>query len=257
METYGYCQLSFIPVRNEDSHRSEQVHQLIFGDIYKVLKTTEEWIKIETCYENYTGWISRGQHLGIPEKEALNLSATDSQLFVNTPLLSASYKGNKVSLGIGSTIAVSVLKLFSVEDQQSIKENTTTPIQDTNHIAETAKQFLGTSYLWGGKSTFGTDCSGFVQQVYKIHGIKLPRDAYQQEQLGTAVSLKEGKLGDLAFFSNKAGKVTHVGMLLSNLEIIHASEYMRVDDIDNFGILNRVTKKYTHRLTSVKRIINH
>ena len=110
-------------------------------------------------------------------------------------------------------------------------------------------------YLWGGKSSFGIDCSGYVQQVCKLFGKPLPRDAYQQAAHGEVVHfLQEAQCGDLAFFDNEEGNIVHVGILFSAGEIIHASGKVRVDDIDSFGIVNRATGQRTHKLRVIKRV---
>ena len=119
-----------------------------------------------------------------------------------------------------------------------------------------AKQFLGTSYLWGGRSVFGIDCSGFVQMVFKLFNFKLPRDAYQQAEMGEAIGfLAEAKPGDLAFFDNEQGKITHVGILLAPDVIIHASAIVRIDPIDQAGIVSSSTGLRTHQLRTIRRIV--
>lgn len=115
-------------------------------------------------------------------------------------------------------------------------------------------EYVNVPYLWGGKSKCGIDCSGFTQQVYKRFGIKLPRDAYQQAELGEVVGfLLEVQPGDLAFFDNEEGKITHVGIMLGTDEIIHASGKVRIDKIDNQGIINTETLARTHKLRIIKR----
>ncbi|MGZ3951372.1 MAG: C40 family peptidase, partial [Flavisolibacter sp.] len=118
------------------------------------------------------------------------------------------------------------------------------------------QKFMNTPYLWGGKSVFGIDCSGFAQQVYKMFGIKLLRDAYLQAEQGTAVgNIEEAHLGDLAFFQNESGKVTHVGIVLENGQIVHASGNVRIDKVDKEGIMNVETGKRTHQLHSIRKVI--
>ena len=102
----------------------------------------------------------------------------------------------------------------------------------------------------------GIDCSGFTQLVFKIHGLKLPREAYQQVELGSALNfVEEAEAGDLAFFDNEEGKIVHVGILLDNERIIHASGYVKIDKFDHYGIFNSVTKKYSHTLRVIKRVV--
>lgn len=123
-------------------------------------------------------------------------------------------------------------------------------------ITKRAKDFVGVSYLWGGRSYFGIDCSGLCQVIYKAAGITLPRDAYAQAEVGRTLDfLSEIQGGDLAFFHNAEGKITHVGVMISPDEIIHAHGEVRKDILDAVGIYNAEQKKHTHTLTFVKRII--
>ena len=124
-------------------------------------------------------------------------------------------------------------------------------------LEEIALSFLNSPYLWGGKTKFGTDCSGFVQSVFKIYGKILPRDSYQQALVGTEINLEDSKTGDLAFLEKKKiDSITHVGIVISNNRIIHSSGKVRIDNIVNEGILNVDSKKISHELQSVRRIVN-
>jgi cell wall-associated NlpC family hydrolase len=124
----------------------------------------------------------------------------------------------------------------------------------TKLIKQIAFKYLNTSYLWGGKSVFGIDCSGYAQMTYKFLNKQIPRDAWQQAEKGEAVNfLQEAKCGDLAFFDNEDGRITHVGILLSDNEIIHSSGKVRIDKIDTQGILNLETRQRTHKLRIIKR----
>lgn len=124
-----------------------------------------------------------------------------------------------------------------------------------NDILTTANHFLNAPYLWGGRSLFGIDCSGFTQVVFKIHGKKLNRDASQQAKQGETVAFRSAALGgDLAFFDNEEGRITHVGIMLNNDQIIHASGKVRIDLIDDHGIIHKETGRYSHKLRIIKRI---
>ena len=122
-------------------------------------------------------------------------------------------------------------------------------------IVNTAIMFLNVPYLWGGKTPFGIDCSGLTQMVYKINGYKLLRDASQQASQGEVLSfIEESEPGDLAFFDDDQGNITHVGIILANNYIIHASGKVRIDRLDQSGIYNSEIKKHTHKLRVIKKI---
>nr|MBC7612643.1 C40 family peptidase [Pseudopedobacter sp.] len=123
-------------------------------------------------------------------------------------------------------------------------------------VQETAKMFLNVPYLWGGRTHSGIDCSGFSQMIFKMLGIALKRDAWQQAEQGRLVDfLTEAKAGDLAFFDNVEGRITHVGIMLNNSQIIHASGRVKIDRIDNQGIFAAEQNKYTHNLRIIKRFV--
>ena len=122
-------------------------------------------------------------------------------------------------------------------------------------IEATAKFFQNIPYLWGGKSFFGVDCSGFTQLVYKVNNIKLPRDAYQQGEVGEVLSfVEESRPGDLAFFDNFEGRIIHVGIMLDEQKIIHASGKVRIDTLDSTGIFNKELNRHTHKLRFVRNV---
>jgi cell wall-associated NlpC family hydrolase len=129
-------------------------------------------------------------------------------------------------------------------------------IGETETLEITAKSFLNTAYLWGGRTHYGIDCSGFTQAVFKLQGIELSRDAHMQAEQGKTVDfVTEAKLGDLAFFDNEEGKITHVGIMLNSGQIIHASGRVKIDSIDSQGIYSEDLKRYTHKLRIIKRFI--
>ena len=146
-----------------------------------------------------------------------------------------------------------------LDNRYSINENHICKNQNkvTTDIINNAMKYLGAPYMWGGRSPFGIDCSGFTQVVFGMCGITLKRDAYLQAELGNTIDfINETKTGDLVFFDNDESKITHVGIMIEDKQIIHASGEVRIDSIDHNGIYNENAKKYSHKLRIIKRIID-
>ncbi|MFN4082190.1 MAG: NlpC/P60 family protein [Bacteroidia bacterium] len=232
---YGIVDISLVQVRAEPSGKSELTTQLLFGETYEVIKKQGEWLYIKSFFDNYEGWINENQH-------------TEHSYSEHGDIISDVFPFQKIRK---NNIDIYVLP----GSHLNLLEKFQTKANDLS-ITDFAKQFLGTPYLWGGKSFLGIDCSGLVQVVYKCYGINLPRDAYQQARFGLTIDfLSEAKANDLAFFENQDGNITHVGILLSNEEIIHASGFVRIDSIDSFGIFNKTLQKHTHKLKFIKRLM--
>ena len=255
---FGICTLSVIPCRKEPSSTSEMVTQLLFGETYTIIEDKEDWLNITTNFDQYPCWISAKQHTRLTQTEFnkltnQTLSSELVQVINNTISQSVfpitigaslpNFKDNKVTIGEVS---------YSFEGQTT----DITQKRSIEDLKQTAYVFLNAPYLWGGRSPFGIDCSGFTQLVYKLNGHILPRDASQQVELGVPLSfVEEAEAGDLAFFDNEQGAIVHVGMVLNNQHIIHASGSVRIDKFDHYGIFSSDTKKYTHMLRVIKKII--
>lgn len=257
---YGVCLLSVVPCRKEPSGASEMVTQLLFGECYSVLEKQEDWLKIKTDYDAYECWLSAKQHNTIYEKEFKSLQSAPLMLCNELiSILTDKTNGLHFPLTIGASLPGFSNDGFSIRDKVFHYEGATasaTVKQPASTILKTAYLFLNAPYLWGGKSPFGIDCSGFTQLVYKLNGYQLPRDAYQQVELGEALSfVEEAQAGDLAFFDNEEGRIVHVGILLDHQQIIHASGCVRIDKFDHYGIFHSDNKKYSHMLRVIKRIL--
>jgi len=256
---YGICNLSVVPVRTEPSDKGEIGTQLLFGDYFMILKRSQDnkWVYIQNGYDNYLGWIDFKQYKPVSKDYYELVSTADACLCKE---LIGLIRGEKAFFPIlfGTSLpfykngtVVLDNEVYTFEGQvHAPKKNSTFKFLEKN-----AFNYLNAPYLWGGKSHFGIDCSGFVQQVYRFSGYKFPRDAYQQAEVGQSVSMSELKPGDTVFFHNDAGKVVHVGIALENNRIIHASGQVRIDTLDENGIYNADRQVYSHKLHSIKRIL--
>jgi hypothetical protein len=233
---FGICHLNIIPVRKEKTSKSELVSQLLYGDLFTILKEENNWHYIEILDDNYNGWINYSQLKRISKKDFNKLQKTKKELLHNITTEIQTFSG-KMLISIGSKISCCNFLNHKLEN------NIDTELFS---IKDTAIKYLNTPYLWGGKTNFGIDCSGFTQMVFKLNNIQLKRDAYQQAEQGKEIKLCNAKEGDLVFFGEN--KITHVGIIINKNEVIHAFGKIRIDKINSEGILNVDSNRITHKL---------
>ncbi|NDC39969.1 MAG: hydrolase Nlp/P60 [Chitinophagia bacterium] len=254
--TYCYCNVAVAPLRSTPSHTAEQITQLLYGEKAKVMEVSDSgWAYVKVAWDGYEGWCRLSQLTEITYKQFGKASkflvqGHQSRMMVNEqPML----------LPLGAELDKA--KFVSPHGQQMSFKGKKVAVADvnTNHLEELALQYINAPYQWGGKSVLGIDCSGLTQMVYKMANIPLLRDASQQAQMGTLVDfLETARCGDLAFFNNAEDRIVHVGMLLNNATIIHATEMagrVVVDKIDGGGIISTSLRKRTHSLRLIKRIV--
>ncbi len=247
---YGICHLGVIPLRKENDHKSEQISQLLYGESFKIIDQRKDWYKVRLDWDKYEGWIVQNQAVLIEEK-AHRLIQQEAFL-ASKHLIDFVHLANQqiFPIPLGSDLRSLSLLEHSIE---YIPKAFPAKRED---VIQTAYQFLHAPYLWGGKTPMGIDCSGLTQMVYKIHGIPLKRDAYQQAEQGVSLSfIEESQPGDLAFFDNKEGEIIHVGILLQNHHILHAHGKVRIDRIDQTGIFNSKLQTHSHKLRLIKSIL--
>lgn len=252
---FGICNLAIIPVRAEASDRSEQVSQLLFGEHFKIIEMTSKWAQVEIAYDSYVGWIDSKQFQVISEEHYNILN--DTPIVLNADLVEYITSPNNQLTSITLGASLSFLDNEEINNQKYHFEGVKVcGKKDKSELVKTAFMYLNAPYLWGGKTPFGIDCSGFTQMVYKLNGYKLLRDASQQATQGEALSfIEESEPGDLAFFDNEEGNIIHVGIMMENNYIIHASGKVRIDRLDHLGIYNAETNRHTHKLRVIKKII--
>ena len=252
---FGICNLAIVSLRAEASDKSEQVSQLLFGEHFKIIELTAKWAQVELAYDGYIGWIDSKQFQPITQESYLLLNELPNVLnadlieYINTP--------NNQLMPISLGASLSFLENETINfNKLSFDGMKVCGIKPKSDLIKTAFMYLNAPYLWGGKSPFGIDCSGFTQMVFKLNGYHLLRDASQQVNQGDSLSfIEESEPGDLAFFDNEEGKIIHVGIMLENNYIIHASGKVRIDRLDHLGIYNADTNRHTHKLRVIKKII--
>jgi hypothetical protein len=257
---HGICLLSTIAGRKEPAHSSEMVTQLLFGEHYEVQEEREGWLKIKNGFDGYVCWISARQHSKLSET-AFRKLRNAKPVFCADPVQWISNSQTKASFPVSiGCMLPNFDQGFCTVDEHRFHINGNTRSSDkklpVTALLDIAVSFLHAPYLWGGRSLFGIDCSAFVQTVFKLGGYVLPRDSADQVHKGTLVDFfDEAVPGDLAFFDNEEGKIVHTGIILNGEKIIHASGSVRIDKIDHFGIVNSETRKYSHTLRVVKRVL--
>ena len=251
------CTFGFIPVRTEPSESAQLETQMLFGESYDLLEQIPGWIRIKCHYDEYEGWIDEKLMEKMEDRD-VELWNRSSGYIVTKSYVKVIRESDSTPMLLSSGSRV----VFNGEDRNVIRignqEYYWQGAFPDNRIdlEEVARGYLNAPYLWGGRTFYGVDCSGLVQNVFKISGIFMPRNASQQIDYGDVVSfVEEAKTGDLAFFDNEEGAIIHVGICLGQGRILHASGSVRIDALDHQGIYNKDKRKYTHHLRVIKRVI--
>ncbi|MGJ8684891.1 MAG: NlpC/P60 family protein [Nonlabens sp.] len=246
---YGICPISVAPLRLETKDSSEMVSQVLYGEHFKIIEERKKWVKIRLAHDSYEGWIDIKQIIEI-EAELYHQIDNTERRFAKDLISHITHHNESLStITIGAQVSTAPFLADSYQLESTAGSS-------KNDLINNALLLLNTPYLWGGRTPLGIDCSGFTQLIYRLSGFNLLRDASQQATQGEVLSfIEEAEEGDLAFFDNNEGNITHVGLIMRDNYIVHAHGKVRIDRLDQSGIFNVERHLHTHKLRVIKKII--
>jgi hypothetical protein len=247
---YGICNLSIVPVRLQPDDATEMVTQLLYGEYFKILEERGKWSRIRIASDSFEGWIDNRQYLKIEEAAFYELNEAKPIYSADLIDYLIDEYSNLTAIPLGAVLNYAPNLKHSHDGSVFYGE------KEKSNLISTALLYLNAPSLWGGKSPFGIDCSGLTQMVYMVNGYSLLRNSAQQATQGEPLSfIEESEPGDLAFFDNNEGLITHVGIMMKDNYIIHVNGKVRIDRIDHSGIFNTDLNRHTHQLRVIKKII--
>ena len=254
---YGFSQFSILAMRESPNHKSEMINQVLFGEPFEIIDENGDWNKIRLAHDGYIGWVLAQQIQKIESKDYRDLIDTPQHLVSDTLDLLEHDTPSKTR----TVLAGSQLPFFDKDEKKvrvgseifQFMGRTSSRKRTRKELLMNAYLYSNAPYLWGGRSAFGIDCSGLTQMAYLLTGMSLLRDASQQATQGKTIDfIEEAQAGDLLFFDNEDGQITHVGIFIRENRILHASGSVRIDGIDQTGIYNQDLNKHTHKLRLIK-----
>ena len=283
---------SVVPVRTEASETSEQITQMLFGEICTIEEQKTRWIRVKLALDGQMGWVDAKMIATLSTDEYKSYSAAlKAAAYVAFPMAYAvsENNGQTIPLTAGTRLTNyhnGHFEVLGVGFRIDAGMVLTKPLEMTQpNLLQSVRFFLNVPYLWGGKNALGMDCSGFTQTILSLFGHKIPRNASEQVTQGRLISrLPSSKAGDLAFFCHyeeaatqeitsnlkqqstetnaiARQKITHVGILIDSERIIHCSGRVKIEKIDTTGIFSveqsdtaHPDGQYTHRLLSIRRL---
>lgn len=238
----GICLYGFTALRANPQSSAEMISSLVFGDTYLVLEEKKDWLRVKNIFDSYEGWLSQSNHNILNDGCLFEVTKLNEQVETSD--------GRIINIGAGCSVPVSQDFMAAGVRYSRIKSTSS----KFTTLGSVAKSYLGTPYLWGGRSLYGIDCSGFVQMVYKCFGVNLPRDSKPQSLYNSnKLDFNSLNEGDLVFFTQRTEQISHVGIYLGQGRIIHASADVHIDTLTAEGIFKN-SNNLTHHFAWGLRI---
>lgn len=265
-----YIAEEVVNVHRTPSSNSERVTQALHGEPVRIISQRGAWVQVNLPDQfDYSGWVTlstlkqipvkqnwlNSQIVSIKKVEVRKAPSKDSPVIKVLPLgtvvVSESSKLSKKDGDFTSIKLVDGQQGYIISSALIDYSPNDTVQVSSEQIIATAKELLGQPYLWGGMTTEGVDCSGFVHTVFKVHGIRLHRDTDLQYAYDgvPVVTTKELQPGDLVFFETYKSGASHMGIYVGNRKFIHASSSQGV----NYNSLD--DSYYSKRYVGAKRIL--
>ncbi len=272
---YGIVDIGLANQRKEASYRAELVNQATLGAVVRVFKTDNGFYLVQN-EDRYLGWMSRGSVTLVDSAGAAAWRNAERVVCIANYAQVAGLAETGEDELLVDLVPGAILKRVGersgfikvetpdkrtgyVRKESLVEESALKAVRATQaRIVQISRQFLGAPYLWGGTSPKGFDCSGFVQTVFGLSNIALPRDASQQAKEGREVDPGENfealQPGDLIFFGDSPGRISHVGISLGDKLYVHSSFSVHVNSLDNAHPLYNDYR--FRRFRSAKRLFN-
>lgn len=284
--SFVICSAAVAPLRSEPREASEMVNQLLLGETARVLEEKPRWLRVAGLHDGYEGWLSITQafvlsQAALPEWRAPAPQRRNSSFLLQacTPsgqqilipagavlpeALGEPAPGQRLDYPFGRFEVMAVLPGNPAAARDAITAYTAHAPKEKAGILHTALLFAGAPYLWGGRSVFGIDCSGFIQIVLQMHGYASPRDASQQVNMPDSQASLRGTdasgahPGDIIYFSFDGINVVHVGFYAGGGLLLHASGTVKLEYIDEVAYKRKVhTFAFNERLAQHIYAVQH
>ena len=207
------------PMFAEPRVASAQISQLVAGRVVQLLEERDDWYRV--CGpDEYEGWLHRGYLVPLP---AASMRHSGQVPRISLGCVTNDGNGGRRAMPLGALLAPDE-RVTSGEVIDAAHLARRFPLEPLAITRSAQLYFEGTSYLWGGVTPWGADCSGIVQAVFSLHGLQLRRDAWQQAEQGEAGhnDILASDTGDLLFFSDRVdAHITHVALALGGRRLVH------------------------------------